>query len=214
MFRKIIVLTALLVISCFTSGFAQDSRIDKSAQAAADKYLKGMMIADLPEGEQMIAESAWPMWGSKPVLLKHETIFEGMIDTDIPTIKGYKRLIDSQIKSEAGTPLAKRTLLIAYPSTKDNQWRVLVFSTGTNVEKELSYFESKIGNTRFGKDQINYRKVAHWYAAAGRIKDAYRAYKKASDLNKIDPENRITQSDFDIYVETMKQITGIRESDK
>jgi hypothetical protein len=209
MFGKILVLLAFLIISCFSNISSAEEKIDNAARAVADKYLKGMVIADLPEGRQMISESAWPDWGSNPVLLKHETIFEGMIDTDVPTIKGYKRLIDAQVESQAGTPLPQRHILVAYPNNQDKKWRVLVFSTGINVERQIASNEKSLGDTSYNtKDQINYRRLAYWYAAAGRLNDSYQAYKKAGDLNRKDPDNYTKQSVFDASTETLKKILG------
>jgi len=186
----------------------QDDRIDIAARDAVDIYLKGMRIFELPEGKKMVAATSWPAWGNKPVLLKYQTLFEGMIDTDIDSIKGYKRLLDAQVKSEAGTPLEKRMLIVAYPGAGDKKWRVLIFSTGTDVAGEIAYGENRLGNTEYSKDQFKYRFLAYWYAAAGRLNDSLKAYKKAADLNMTNPDNSTPQSGFDVHADVIAQIIG------
>jgi len=203
----------LMIVSIFIShilnvAYAQNNRLNDNAREAVDVFLKGMKIVELTEGKEMVATTSWPQWANNPVLLKYESLYEGMFNTDIDSIKGYKRLLDAQVKSEAGTPLDKRILVVAYPGARDKKWRVLVFSTGTDIEKQISYGEQELGNTKYSKDQINYRFLAYWYAAAGKLKDSYRAYKKAGDLNRRDPSPYSSQSDFDIHVETLRQIVG------
>jgi len=126
---QVFLTSALFFIMSFCqAAHSQDNPLNKYAQETVDKYLKGMSIFELSEGKQMVAATSWPQWGNKPVLLKYETVFEGMFNTDISTIKGYKRLVDAWVKSEAGTPLPRRVLLIAYPGARDKEWRVLVYS--------------------------------------------------------------------------------------
>jgi len=206
--RFFLILTVLFISSTFHAAYSQDNQAINDAREAVDIYLKGMKIFELTEGKQMVAATSWPQWTRNPVLLKYETIFEGMFNTDISTIKGYKRLVDAQVKSEAGTPLERRVLLIAYPDARDKKWRVLVFSTGTDIEAAIAYGEKDLGNTRFTKAQFNYRFLAYWYAAAGRLTDSYRAYRKAADLNRKNPHDSTPQSDFDVHAETLARIMG------
>lgn len=203
-----LILTLLFISFFCQAAYSQDNQVNKYARETVDKYLKGMTIFELSEGKQMVTATSWPQWGNNPVLLKYETIFEGMFNTDIPSIKGYKRLVDAQVKSEAGTPLRKRVLLIAYPDAKDKKWRVLAFSTGTDVESAIAYGEKEIGNIKYLKDQFSYRFLAFWYASAGRLKDSYRTYRKAADLNRENPDDSTPQSDFDIHVDTLRRIMG------
>jgi len=208
-FSRFFISFAVLFISLsFNVAYSQDNRVNTDARKAVDVYLKGMKILELTEGKQMVAATSWPDWGNNPVLLKYETIYEGMFDTDIASIKGYKRLLDAQVKSKAGTPLEKRILVVAYPGARDKKWRVLVFSTGTDIEEGIAYGKKELGNTKYIKDQFNYRFLAYWYAAAGRLNDSYQAYKKAADLNRNNPDDSTPQADFDVHTETLVQIMG------
>lgn len=185
--------------------------ISEAASTQVDRFLKGMRIAELPEGRKMIQDSLWPQWGNSPVLLEYQTVFEGMFDTDVHGVKGYKRMLSAKVKSEAGTPLEKRCLVVAYPRHRDGKWFVLVFSTGTDVDSQIAYGERNLGNTSYSKDQYNYRFVALWYASAGRLRDALSAYSRALELHRKDPAPDGKDSDFTIHIETIRAIIGDRE---
>lgn len=208
---KVITLTCLLALSvaCQATDISTAPKSNQnSPQKQVDKFLQGMRISELPEGKAIIADTMWPQWGTLPILLDYETIYEGMFDTDIPGLRGYKRLLRAKLKSKAGTPLEERCLVVAYPRHKDGKWLVLVFSDETDVDGAIAYGEKQLGVTLYSADQYNWRFVALWYAAAGRLKDALTAYDKAYQLHKKDPSQRAKDSDFAPHAETIKAIIG------
>lgn len=186
------------------------SQIDPSPSKVADKYLNAIKIIDLPEGKQRLSETEWgkPAYNNYPVFTEASTLFEGIFSTDIVGIQGYKRLIQLKAVSKAGTPLLERYILILYKDKKSQKWKVIGFTTGTDVEYWVRDTAERLGDTRFLPDQYNYRLYAYHLLIAGRINDAKEAFQKASHLNKQNPDPRSQQSDFDIFLEIISNITG------
>jgi hypothetical protein len=169
-----------------------------------------MKIIDLPEGKQMLSETEWgkPAYNNYPVFTEASTLFEGIFPTDIVGIQGYKRLIQLKSVSKAGTPLLERYILILYKDKKSQKWKVIGFTTGTDVEYWVQHAAKRLGDTRFLPDQYNYRLYGYNLLLAGRINNAKEAFQTASQLNKQNPDSRSQQSDFDIYLEIISSIIG------
>jgi hypothetical protein len=104
-----------------------------AARDATDTFLKGVKIDDLPEGKEMLSRVQWITGEAdngqnfyvRPKYTTATTIFEKLFDTDTPGVQGYKRLLDMNAVSEAGTPLLVRYIMIAYKDQHTNQWKVL-----------------------------------------------------------------------------------------
>lgn len=153
-----------------------------AARSATDTFLKGIKIADLPEGREMLREVQW-ITGEleiglyeKPTFTEDKTIFEKLFDTDIPRVQGYKRLLEMTAVSEAGTPLLVRYLMIAYKDQSTKQWKVLF--TGTGVRLDIDHMVTDSGkmvqSTNFSK-QTSYSYEGFWLMMSGQIKEAKEA---------------------------------------
>ena len=77
---------------------------------------------------------------SSPVFNKYSTVFEGMFDTDVPGIQGYKRLVDIEGRSEGGATLTTRFMLILYQNRTDQSWRVMTFAKSQDTDEAVDYF--------------------------------------------------------------------------
>ncbi len=77
--------------SCFSDPLSE-------AKASTDAYLRAIRIVEVPDGKAELARHGWegvfPQFAPKqlPVIKETTTLFEGVFDTDVPNIKGYKRL--------------------------------------------------------------------------------------------------------------------------
>lgn len=98
-YTRIILIFVILLGLNFNTGC---SKVDSDARKAVNVYLEGMKIFELSEGKQKVAATSWPTWGEMPVLMEYKTVYEGMFDTDIASIKGYKRLINGKVLSIPG----------------------------------------------------------------------------------------------------------------
>lgn len=196
---------------CFLLPGISFSQVDSSASRTADKYLNAIKIIELPEGKKMLSETEWekPAFNEYPVFTEVSTLFEGMFSTDVAGIQGYKRLIQMKAVSKAGTPLLKRYLLICYKEKKSERWKVIGFNTSTeDIEYWIKDSANELGDTRFGPDQHNYRRYGYELLRAGRINQAKEAFQKACDLNRGNPDPRFHQSDFDVFLEIIRNIVG------
>lgn len=177
-----------LAFTFFTCGlcFAQ---VDSNAVKNADSLLAAVKIAEIPEGVQAARAASWKI-GKLPVLLDYTKLYEGMFDTDIPSVKGYKQLLEVKIQSEGSTSLTTKYILISYKDLKSGMWKVFDFRElkGTSIEQELEAAKRDLGDTTFMKDQFNYRRYAYWLMLAGELQEAKLASEKAIALNKIQPD--------------------------
>ncbi len=121
-------------------------------------------------------------------------------------------MIEAKVVGDEGLPVNEPLIVIAYPSTKDNKWRVLVFSYSTDINSAISNAEMKIANPGELEVPIFYRHLGESYASAGRLNDSFLAYKKAAELNRANPVTPTPGYNFHLYFEAnadaMAEIIG------
>jgi len=166
----------------------------KRASKAADKFLNGVKIAALPEGKSLLAGTQWITgladhgkdFYERPLFTESTTLYEGLFDTDISSVKGYKRLVELKALSEAGTPLSVRCLLIGYKDGTTLNWKILGAScgtgegSGTDVEGNVQGFSARLQGTKYSSALNNYLSYGVWLLKAGKINDAMRALEAAT----------------------------------
>ena len=147
---KFTFLVAVLVSNlCF-------AQANPEAAKNADAYLSALKIAEIPEGVQAAKQAAWKI-DKLPVLQDYTKLYEGVFDTDVPNIKGYKRLVQAKIQSEGRTPLETKYILISYPDHKTLQWRVYDFRElkATSIEHEVEAAKRNLGDTKYIKAVVS-----------------------------------------------------------
>jgi hypothetical protein len=132
--------------------------------------------------------------------MNHETLFEGMFDSDISGLRGYKRLLQVSLQSKAGTELKKKYILISYKDHTSGTWKVLSFRESADIEFEYNAAKKR-------KDEFNYRRYAFWASLGGKLQEALDAYLKAAELNRANP-SFLSQESFDEDVRIMQRIIG------
>lgn len=157
--------------------------VDELADArnATDTFLKGIMIADLPEGQDMLRDIQWITgeadvgFYERPTFTADTTIFEKLFDTDIPGVQGYKRLLEMTAVSEARTPLLVRYLMIAYKDRRTKKWKVLFTGTGDRIaiDKMVTWSSKGIPGS---SEQSSYGYYGFWLLMAGQITEAKQAF--------------------------------------
>ena len=180
----ILAVAALFIISskvCY-------AQVDSNAVKNADDFLAAVKIADIPEGIQAVKQSAWSV-DKLPVLQDYTKLYDGTFDTDVPNIKGFKRLVQAKVQSQSRAIIDTRYILISYQDHKSGQWRVYGFTElkDTTVESELSFFSQQLGNTQFVPAQFNYWHFAYWLGLSGKLKASQLASEKAITLNTDHP---------------------------
>ena len=155
-----------------------------AARNATDTFLKGVKIADLPEGKEMLLGVQWitgeadfgQNFYERPKYTVATTVFEKLFDTDTPGVQGYKRLLDMNAVSKAGTPLIVRYIVIAYKDQHTNQWKVLGTDTddGVDIDRQVAFFGQNL-HDRTLSEQGSYLTYGEWLLRAGRIKEAREA---------------------------------------
>lgn len=204
-----IILTTLSFVMLLTLPSVSESQsVDKAASQVTDTFLKSIKIINLPEGRKILNSVAWRDAYHLPELIKSEKMYEGMFDTEIKNVKGYKRVVSAHVLSKAKTTLVNKYMIIAYKNTKTGKWKVYSFTEPIDVDKEIPYFKSQLGNTEYVKDQFNYRTLGFWYTVAGRFDEATEAFVQAKKLNKANPDDKIPQSAFDEELNNIRLITG------
>lgn len=196
----------ILPILCkLTFAEGDKKSVSEYAKTAADRYLQGIKIADLPEGKQILNETAWVL-DEIPVLIDYTTIYEGMFETDIVGLKGFIRTLQVKLQSKAGMELSKRYIMVVYKDISSGKWKVFDFRESADLEYEMNAAKNTIGDTKHIKDQYNYRRYAYWAVLAGRLRIAREAYKKAAELHRSNPDLRTSQGEFDRNIELIDRI--------
>lgn len=152
-----------------------------AARDATDTFLTGIKIADLPEGREMLSRVQWITGDADstvetPRFTEANTLFERLFDTDTPSVKGYKRLLDLKAVSQGGTPLLVQYLIIAYQDTQTKKWKVLGAGTGENVDidSQVAFFSENLHDPYLSEQQ-SYLTYGGWLLQAGKIQEARRA---------------------------------------
>lgn len=202
------------------------AEVDALAVKSADTFLKGVKLIQLPEGKKMIADTAWRSSKSYPVYTEASTLFEDMFQTDNPSIKGFKRLMEIKVVSKGGTPLLKQYILIAYKDPITNLWKIYDFRESEDTEHEaqsacknpgtLSALEQEVfnGAKKLGLPitpdvERHYHNCGYWSTMSGNLFQAKGAFMKGSELRQQRTDNGgIPQSVFDEQVNTLKKILG------
>lgn len=165
--------------------------LDADAKATADKFMGAAKIAsEVPDARQIVRQLSW-VEIHPPELIGETTIYEGMFDTDIQGIKGYKRLIEAKVRSQASTELTVRYVLVAYKDRTSGMWKVFDIRDlkGSNSTQIVEETAKGLEDTSYGgKKQANYRRYAYWLAFDGKVGMAKQAYDRAVALNNADPD--------------------------
>jgi len=183
--------------------------VDADAKASADKFIGAMKIAsEVPEAQQAVRQLSWA--AIRPMqVLGETTLYEGMFDTDVDGIKGYKRLIDARTRNQAGAEVAVRYVLVAYKERGSGAWKVFDIRdlNGSSSDHEVEAAAADLENTKYGKKQLNYRRYAYWLAFDGKVGKAKQAYDKANELNKADPDQNWEKFETGRF-QALQAITG------
>lgn len=177
-----------LIFVCLT--VAPVNAAESEAAKAADTFLKGIKLIDIPEGKEMVSSVSWntifPNLGTSnfPTYTELNTLFEGSLACDTPGVMAYKRVLDIKAVSDAGTPLLKKYLLVAFKDHSDGTWRVFWFEPSIDVAAQAEgyrkYAEGKEqwpGN--YGDRAADWFSVALWSLLAGKVEDSRRALASA-----------------------------------
>jgi hypothetical protein len=126
-------------------------------------------------------------------------VFEGMFDTDVPGVQGFKRLMDVKTASEAYTPVLHQYLLVAFPDKASGNWKVAYFGSETDIESEIQKFRdyldhpAKHPETRLVSKQEIYVSYAMWLLMNGRTSDSKNAI---LDAERADAQPTVKMSEL------------------
>lgn len=204
------VATAILLMATGSVCLAQ---IDSAASKVANRYLEGLRIFDLPEGKKLLQGIEWqPPSYPYQTYTEAVTLYEGMFDTDVRGVQGYKRLVLLKTMSEGGQSVNVRYLLVAYRDKKLGEWKVYDFTKGTDTGKEVAYFGGRLDADieLFGETirQTNYRRYSHWLVMDGKLREGLQALEKAIALNRKNPSKGLHHSVLETEAVNLRRIIG------
>jgi branched-chain amino acid transport system substrate-binding protein len=183
------------------------SAVDPDAKAIVDRFISAVKIAgEVPEARQTVRELSWV--DIRPSgLIGEKTIYEGMFDTDIQGVKGYKRLIEA--RSQASVEVPARYVLVAYKDRTSGIWKVFDIRDlkGSDSGHEVEAVARDLENTQHVKKQVNYRRYAYWLAFDGKVEKAKQAYDTAIELNNADPDQNWAKYETGRF-QALQAITG------
>jgi hypothetical protein len=209
----------VLAVLLFAAGANQNSSSVSKAAAgsavqAADAFLQGVKTIELPDGKKLISETSWPIRKRVPVTLpvfNHYTVVGGQaFDTDVPSIRGYKRLVDIDARSEAGVTLTKRYMLFLYQDRATQHWKVISFAESQDTDFAVDYFRNKV--------DPNNENPGYWHFIlgvalidAGKLHEARETFKSALSLaEQEDPTKILSVPTIEVrdYLSALHSIIG------
>lgn len=188
--------------------------IEPSAREAADRFLKALKVMDSPEGKKTLAETRWRQIMKFPEYQEIATLSEEMFATDIPGVRGYKRLAKLAIPRQGGRPFVKHYMLIAYKDAKKRTWKVFDFTDATNPghEAERECAEKTLAEGDATTPQGRLMHCSYWLLMEGKIEQAEKMANKANELYAQNPnpddEARYYKAQADATLHMISRMTG------
>lgn len=204
-------LSFALLVGLGQIAYAQ-GKLDNTARKNADAFIAALKIAELAEGKQALRQTLWSadayVLGDLPVVIDQRTLFEGMFDTDISGVRGYKRLIEAKVQSQARTTLTARYILISYKDRKSGAWRIFDFRdlAGSSIEHEIEATRRRLDDTQYSTKQFNYSSYAYWLTFGGKLNEAKQAHLLAATINQTQPAKRFSQTEHDDALRVLNSI--------
>lgn len=221
--------------------FAQDkapsygtSSDEAQAHEAVMRFMRGIQLADLPEGKKLLEEIQWitgradrgENFYSRPDYSEMTSIFSGLFDTDIPSVKGYKELFDLAAVTKAGGTKRLKFLVIAYRDIQSANWKVIQSLDNSDggsvdIDHEVAFFRGNLADTQVTSAKENYFAYGHWLLLAGKIKDARVALETAraqsgtppplsiAGINISIPSNDVRDVQVDLLIEVISRISPL-----
>lgn len=191
--------------------------VEGSAKEAADRFLKALLNMDSPEARKALAETRWRQTMKFPECEGVVTLSGEMFPTDVPGVRGYKRLVRLAIPREGKRPYVKKYVLIAYEDVKQGTWKVFDFvAEAMDPEREAARAceqETPAQNDALAT-QGRYVHCSYWLLMAGKVAEAEEAAKKANlsyERNaKPDDEAMHYKARADATLEMISRMTGAR----
>ncbi len=188
--------------------------VDASARKAVDGFLKAATMLDSQEGKKVLAETRWRKTMKFPEFQKLTTLSEEMFPTDIPEVKGYKRVVSLIIPREGRKPFVKPHMLIAYEDTKQKAWKVFDFTAVADVQigSDRACEEKALAEGEGTTLQGRLMNCSYWLVMSGKIEEAEKAAKKANTLyekvSEPDDEARYYKGRADATLEMISRMAG------
>ena len=194
-----------LLVGLLAPAYAQ-STMDRAAQKATDSFLAALKIAEIPEGRKALHDGAWSsdarILQDRPIILDTKTLHDGMFDTDVPRVQGFRRLVEVKVQSQANTVLTTRYIVVSYKDRASGKWKVFDMRDlrGSSAEHEARAAGRDLNDTQYSKKQNNYRRYAYWLTFDGKIMEASKAYLTAIGINKEDPDPKWQDAEQDMAI--------------
>ncbi len=204
--------------SAKAGGSVGDRQIDvePSAKEVAEKFLEALKHFDSPEEKKTLEQTRWRETMKFPEYRAIDTLSEAMFLTDVPGVRGYRRVVKLAIPRKGGRPLIKRYMLIAYEDAKTKTWKVFDFCEYADAKQEAARAcdEKTLAGSDASTPQGCYVHCSYWLLMQGKIVEAEKAAKKANALyarnSKPDDEARYYKARADATLAMIARIAGAR----
>jgi hypothetical protein len=201
-----------------------------NAAKAADAFLQGVRIMDVPEGKKTIAANSWggtfPVLAirSLPVFSEATTLYEGMFPSDSEGVEGYKRLIEMKVSSPReidvilekrvppeGQLRVRRYLLIAYKDKSSGTWRIFDLGESVDLEKEIAFARQELTTTTLPEPKYKQRRLGHFLILDGKLMAARAAFQASLQLNSPGDKEDISDN-LKQHLAFLDTVAGPREA--
>jgi hypothetical protein len=188
--------------------------VDPSARRGAERFLWALKTADSPAGRKTIAETRWRRTMKFPEFQELTLLSEEMFSTDVPGVRGYKRVVKLTVPREGRSPLVKKYMLVAYEDRKESAWKIFDFTEAAHAtgEAERACEEKALAGDLPSTRQRRHVRCSYWLLLAGKITEAESMVRRANVLyaENPDPDDaaRYYKTRADATLEMISRMTG------
>jgi hypothetical protein len=188
-----------------------------------ERFLQGLRIKELPEGKKLLGETQWILgpadrgqnFYSRPDYTEVTSIYAALFDTDVPSVKGYKELLDMKGVTNSGTARSLKYLIITFKDTTSGKWKILRtldndkddLGTALDIDAQVEFFKNNLADTRSLSPKNNYLIYGGWLLCGGRIKEARSALETAQTASDMGAYSR-PDPIHDIQVTALLEVIG------
>lgn len=164
------------------------------------KYLEAYKTSEFEESKKIIADYSFEQ-EAEYTMSEYSSISGLTFSPDIPTIKGYKAIINCKLQNKAGTFIEKRMMIVMYFDKIKKHWAVFDMREVADPKHEYETAKTDVEAGKFYTDkEYVYRNLAYWCMMAGQIKDAKKYIDLAITSAKENNNNLFSTSHVDLAI--------------
>ena len=161
--QKILTISAITILS-ISNTFGQTEELKK--------YLDAYKTSEFDESKKILQDYSFAE-DAGFIMSEYSSVNGILFDTDIPTVKAYKAIINCKIENKAHQFADKRMMIVMYFDIERQRWAVFGIREAADATYEYNKAKNNVEADKFyTKKEYVYRNLAFWCMMAGKLQDA------------------------------------------